>query len=160
MSPRPTHSTVRPWAWLALGLALLPVLAPWPVAQGILHGFLIAALLPLVPDPLMAGLLALAAGWLTEGTLGMVPHLGGVAWGDLSLILLVRMADRFRPPDSRWIYTSRVVGILILQGLLIHAAVFLANGPHAWGTVWLWPPLTALLWGPRLWAYHQIHRRR
>lgn len=160
MTPRPTRSVVRPWAWLALGLALLPVTAPWPVAQGLLHGFLLAALLPLLPDPLLAALGALAAGWLTESTLRMVPHPGGVAWADLTLMLFVRMADRLRPPDSRGLYTARIVSILILQGLLIHGAVFIANGAHAWGTVWFWPPLTALLWAPRLWPYHQIHQRR
>ena len=160
MSPRPTRSVVRPWVCLALGLALLPMLAPWPVAQSLLHGFLIAALVPLIPDPLAAGLGAVAAGWLTESTLRLVPHLGGMAWANLSLMLFIRLADGLRPPDSRWVYVARIVSILILQGLLLHGATYLANGPHAWGALWLWTPLAALLWGPRLWAYHQIHQRR
>lgn len=160
MSQRSAPPSARPWAWIALGLALLPALAPWPVAQGLVHGFLIAVLLPLVPDPLAAGLGALAAGWLSEATLRSMPHPGGAAWADLSLVLFVRLADRIRPPDSRWIYVPRLIGILLLHALLIHLAVYLANGPHAWGRVWMWPPLTALLWGPPCWGFHQLHQKR
>lgn len=160
MSPRTVRSLVRPWVWVAMGLALIPLLSPWPLIQGLVQGFLLAALIPLVPDPLAAGLMALAAGWLTESTLRLVPHAGGAAWANLTLVLFVRMVDRLRPPDSRWVFTARVVSILVLQGLLLHAAAAIANGPHAWGSVWVWPPLFAVLWGPRLWPYHQAHQRR
>lgn len=160
MSAKHGPPSVRPWVWVSLGLALLPALAPWPVAQGLVHGFLLAGLLPLLPDVLWAGLFALAAGWLAEFPLRLIAHGGGTAWADLTLLLLVRLADRIRPPDSRPVYVARVASILVLQGLLIHGALTLANGPHALGWTWFWTPLSAFAWGPRMWPFHQNHLRR
>ena len=61
--------------------------APWPSLQAVFHVALVLGLAPLQPVPLMAGLWAVAAGWVVEGTLRMVPHPGGAAWVDLTLTL-------------------------------------------------------------------------
>lgn len=160
MMRRTPPPAARPWAWATLGLAAIWLLAPWPVAQGAVHGFLVVSMAPVMDEALTAGCWAIAAGWLVEASLRMMPHLGGTAWADLSLVLLVRAASRMWPPDGRWAYVARLVPTLFLQGILVHGAMALANGGHGWGSAWIWSAASGLLWGPLAWTFHQTYRRR
>lgn len=135
------------WTIAGLGTTLLWLLAPWPVAQAVLHGAVVVAVLPLLKAPLSSGLWALAAGWVVDLSLRVQPHPGGTPWADLTLVLFLRWAVRMWPPPDRAGYVVRLLGGLLLHGLLQQLALTLANGPHAWGTAWLWAVAAGLAWG-------------
>lgn len=127
--------------------------APWPSLQAVLHVALVLGLAPLETVPLTAGLWALAAGWVSESTLRMVPHPGGAAWADLTLALTVLFFNRFWPPDRRLIWWARLAGFTLVHTLLSHLAVALASGPHAWGRGWLWALIASPLWAMLAWRF-------
>ena len=153
MKVRNTPATVR--SSLVCLLALLGIFftAPWPSLQAVFHVALVLGLAPLQPVPLVAGLWAVAAGWVAEGTLRMVPHPGGAAWVDLTLTLTVLFFNRFWPPDRRLIWWARLAGFTLLHALLLHLAMALASSAHTWGRGWLWALLTSPLWAMLAWRF-------
>lgn len=151
MTARNAPPTVRSSLVCLLALVGIFFTAPWPSLQAVLHVTLVLGLAPLESAPLMAGLWAVAAGWVAEGTLRMVPHPGGAAWVDLTLALAVLFFNRFWPPDRRLIWWARLAGFSLLHALLLHLAVTLASGPHTWGQGWLWALLASPLWAMLAW---------
>lgn len=150
---RSTRPLVRPTLLCLLALAGVFATAPWPSLQAVFHVALVLGFAPLEAVPLATGLWALAAGWITEGTLRMVPHPGGLAWVDLSLALAVLFFNRFWPPERRLIWWARLVGFTLLHTLLSHLAVTLASGTHLWGRGWLWALLASPLWAMLAWRF-------
>ncbi len=160
MTRRSAPPPVRPWLWALVALPLLALLAPLPLLQAIVQGFLLVALLPLVRDVRASALMAVAAGWIVEGSLRLVPHGGGTAWANLTLLLLMRTGLQLRPPESKRLYVAMAGLTLVVHGLLVHGALALANGPHAWGTLWLWTAASSLAWGPLAWRLYGAYPRR
>lgn len=146
------------WAYAGLGVTLLWATARWPVPQAMLHGFLVVALLPLMKEPLASGLWALGAGWVVDLSLRLQPHPGGSAWADLTLVLFLKAAVRLWPPPDLGGYRIRLLGGLLLHGLLVQLTLTLANGPHAWGTAWIWAVASGLLWAGWSWSLYLTHR--
>jgi hypothetical protein len=135
----------------ASALGLLFLSAPFPQAQTVLHVLLVLGLAPRSEAPLVGALWALAAGWTVEGTLRLLPHLGGTAWADLTLVLLAGwMAGRW-PLEGLKGWLLRLSGLCLLHFLVVHAAVALAAGSHPWGWSWLWTLLSLPLWGWLAW---------
>lgn len=151
MSARHAPAVVRPSVVSLAALVAIFLSAPWPPLQAVFHVALVLGLAPLESVPLLAGLWAVAAGWVMEGTLRMVPHPGGVAWADLTLALTVLFFNRFWPPDRRLIWWGRLAGFTMLHALLLHLAVALASGSHPLGRGWLWALLTSPLWAMLAW---------
>lgn len=147
------HAPARVGSSLVCLLALAGIFfsAPWPPLQAVFHAALVLGLAPLEPLPLATGFWAVAAGWVSEGTLRMVPHPGGAAWVDLTLALTVLFLNRFWPPDRRLIWWARLAGFALLHAVLLHLAVALASGVHVWGTGWFWALLTSPLWAMLAW---------
>ena len=132
----------------ALGLVFLA--APFPQVQGVLHVMLVLALAPRSGRPLWGVLWALAAGWALEGS-QLLPHTGGTAWADLTVVLLAGwMAGRW-PIESLKGWLTRLAAFSILLVLAVHSAVRLAAGPHPWGWGWFWTLLSLPLWGGLTW---------
>ncbi|HEX4845549.1 MAG TPA: hypothetical protein VFV26_04975 [Geothrix sp.] len=147
--PAPPASRQNLLCAAALGLVFL--CAPFPRAQSVIHVVLVLALAPRVGAPLATALWAGAAGWALEGSLRLYPHLGGTAWADMSMALVAGgMAGRW-PLEGLKGWFARLAGLLALHTLLVHGAVRLASGPHAWGTGWLWAAFTLPLWGWAVW---------
>ena len=142
---------LRPTLLCFLALGGIWFTAPWPSLQAVFHAALTLGFAPLESIPLMVGLWAVAAGWVAEGTLRMVPHPGGAAWADLTLALAVYFLNRFWPPDRRLIWWARLAGFTLLHALLVHLAVALAAGSHAWGRGWFWALLASPLWAMLAW---------
>jgi hypothetical protein len=133
----------------ALGLVFL--CAPFPRLQAVVHVLLVLALAPRAGSPLSSALWAGAAGWALEGSLRLYPHLGGTAWADMTLALVAGgLAGRWPLEDVKgWL--ARLAGLLVAHTLLVHLAVRLAAGPHAWGSGWFWALLSLPLWGWATW---------
>lgn len=148
-SPVPPRLRQNLLCALALGLVLL--CAPFPGLQSVAHVAMVLALVPRVGSPLATALWAGAAGWAFEGSLRLYPHLGGTAWADMTVALLAAwMAGRW-PPEGLKGWMGRMAGLLVLQALLVHGAVRLAAGPHAWGFGWLWAAVSLPLWSWAVW---------
>ncbi|MCE1229645.1 MAG: hypothetical protein LWX11_09210 [Firmicutes bacterium] len=129
--------------------------ALWPSVQAILNTFLVLALAPEFRSPLVGAFWAAMAGWILEGTLRAYPHLGGTAFANLNMALLAAWTLSLWPPLTRKVALTRFAVLALIHGLLIHAFVRVACGPHPWGWAWLWPILTAPLWG---WIGFKLHR--
>lgn len=133
----------------ALGLIFLS--APFPQLQLVLHAMLVLALAPRPGAPLAGALWALAAGWALEGSLRLLPHLGGTPWADMTVTLLAGwMAGRW-PLEGLKGWLGRLAAFSLLQALLAHGAVRVASGPHPWGWGWLWTLLFVPFWGWLTW---------
>ena len=153
MSAHGAPPLVRPTILCALVLVGIFFAAPWPALQAVLHATLVLGLAPLEAVPLVAGLWAILAGWTVESTLRLTPHPGGTAWADLTLTLAVLFLNRYWPPDRRFMWWARLAGFTLLQTLLVHLAVVLANGAHTWGRGWLWALLASPLWAMVAWLF-------
>lgn len=153
MSSHGGRPMVRPTILCALVLTGIFFSAPWPSFQAVLHSALVLGFAPLETVPLVASLWAIAAGWTVEGTLRLVPHPGGTPWADLTLTLGVLFLNRYWPPDRRLLWWARLAGFTLLQALLVHLAVALASGAHAWGQGWLWALLASPLWAMLAWRF-------
>lgn len=151
MKVRNASTMVHPSLVCLAALVGIFITAPWPTLQAVFHVALVLGLAPLEAVPLKAGLWAVAAGWVAEGTLRMVPHPGGAAWVDLTLTMTVLFLNRFWPPDRRLIWWGRLAGFTLLHALLSHLAVALASGSHPMGHGWLWALLTSPLWAMLAW---------
>lgn len=135
----------------ASALGLLFLSAPFPQVQTVLHALLVLGLAPRSEAPLAGALWALTAGWIVEGTLRLLPHLGGTAWADLTLVLFAGwMAGRW-PLEGLRGWLLRLAGLSVLHFVAVHAAVALAAGPHPWGWGWFYTLLSLPLWGWLSW---------
>lgn len=147
------HSPLPAKAEVFAGLALVAVFlaAPWPNLQAVFHVLLVVGLAPQARAPLATGLLACAAGWVLEGTLRMVPRMGGAPLADL-LVALAARALLAQPLGGRLgAFLGRYGVLAALLGPLIHLFAWLGNGPHPWGWGWLVSLLTVPLWGTLAW---------
>ena len=148
---RPAAQPFRQDLLAALALALVFLCAPFPRLQAVFHVMLVVALAPRAGAPLRTALWAAAGGWALEGTLRLYPHLGGTPWADMTVALLAAwMAGRW-PLESLRGWLARLAALAVLQVALVHGAVRLASGPHAWGSGWAWALLTLPFWGWALW---------
>jgi hypothetical protein len=132
-------------------LAAIFLTAPWPNVQAVFHILLVAGLAPLARSPLATALLACAAGWTVEGTLRMVPRMGGTPLADMAVALAARFLLSRAPGGRLVAFWGRFAVLAAAHGPLAHACAWLANGPHAWGWGWLASLLTVPLWGTVAW---------
>jgi hypothetical protein len=147
----PTPSVTRQNLLCAAALGLIPLSAPFPQVQTVLHAMLVLALAPRPGAPLAGALWALAGGWTLEGSLRLMPHLGGTPWADLTLVLLVGwMAGRW-PPEGLRGWLARLAAFSAVHALVLHGAVRLATVSHPWGWGWFWTLLSVPLWGGLSW---------
>lgn len=123
------------------------LLAPWPGPQGIPHAFLVLGLAPLFRSPLVGALWAAAAGWALEGSLRIYPHLGGTAFANLNLCLMVHFLWILWPPHRRLVGLAQLAGLTLLHLLAVHLCVHVAAGAHHWGTSWIWALAALPAWG-------------
>jgi len=160
MSVKANSPTLRHLLFVALTLGGLCYTAPWPAAQAVLNAFLVLGLAPEFRSPLIGACWAAAAGWVLEGTLRAYPHLGGTALGNLLAMLLAAWVLAQWPPSQRRAFWTRLAVLAVVHALLLHGAVRIASGPHAWGWGPLWTLLTAPLWGSvAFWLHRPLHRR-
>ena len=147
----------------ALALATLVGIhftSPWPGLQAIFQVFLVLGLAPVFPSPIQGMVWAAAAGWVLEGTLRGYPHLGGTALGNMLACLLAYGLLLQWPPHTRNPFWGRQAGLVIVHFVLVHLAVGLASGPHAWGYGWLWALVSIPLWATLALGLHApIHRK-
>ena len=147
----PAPSSIRQNLLCAAALGLIFLSAPFPQVQIVVHAVLVLALAPRPGTPLVGALWALAAGWALEGSLSFLPHLGGTAWADMTMTLVVGwMAGRW-PPESLKGWLTRLATFTLLHALVVHGAVRLATLPHPWGWGWFWTLLSVPLWGWLTW---------
>lgn len=147
----PAPSGLRQNLLCGVLLGLLFLTSPVPALQAILHAMLVLALAPRPAAPLTGALWAIAAGWAVEGSLRLYPHLGGTAWADLTLVLLVGWAAGRWPVEGAKSWLLRLGAFSLLHLLVVHGAVRLAAGPHPWGYSVLWVLATLPLWGWLAW---------
>ena len=143
-----------------LTLGAIHYTAPWPGLQAVGNAFLVLGLAPGF-DSYLAGLgWAAAGGWILEGTLRLYPHLGGTALGNMVACSLAYGLLLRWPPSSLKPYWGRQACLVIIHALLVHLAVRVAAGAHAWGTGWLWSLLFVPIWATVALRLHPpIHRR-
>lgn len=152
--------TIRHGLVAALCLGAVYHTAPWPWLQAGFHACLVLGLAPEFRSRLVAVLWSAAAGWVLEGTLRMVPHLGGQALANMVATLAVAWSLSQWPPTGARALWLRLAGFSLAHALLGHACVRLAAGPHAWGWGWLTAVLTAPLWGTLAFRlFRPFHRR-
>ena len=144
-------SPVRQHLICAAALLLVLLSAPFPRVQALLHLALVVALAPRAATPWPYALWALAAGWGVEGSSRLVPHMGGTAWADLTLLLLASWSAGRWPVETFRDWLSRLAALTVLHVVLAHIAVGIASGPHLWGWGWLWALLSLPLWGWITW---------
>lgn len=135
----------------AANLGLIFLSAPFPRFQIVLHAMLVLALAPRPGAPLVGALWALAAGWAVEGSLRLLPHLGGTPWADMTVVLVVGwMAGRW-PSEALKGWLARLAAFSVVHALVLHGAVRLATVSHPWGWGWLWTLLSVPVWGALTW---------
>ena len=155
-----TRPPIRLLLFVLLNLGCIYHAAPWPTVQAILNTFLVLALAPEFRSLLVGGFWAAVAGWVLEGTLRSYPHLGGTALGNLSTTLLAAWALAQWPPSQKNAFLARLAALTVVHALLVHGAVRIACGPHAWGWGWLGALFTVPLWGALAFKLHRpLHRR-
>lgn len=134
-----------------LGVLSVLLTAPWPRLQLILHVITVVAL---APDPrgyLLTGLLAAASGWALEGSLKLYPRLGGSPWAALTLALVAAFLAEHWPPDSRFRWMIRQLGLALGLFLLTQVMVYLAAGTMPSAKTWLWVFISWPLWAYLTW---------
>lgn len=160
MNSQPTSTSFRLVLFVLLNLGLIYHAAPWPMVQAVLNTFLVLALAPEFRSLLIGGFWAALAGWVLEGTLRAYPHLGGTALGNLTTTLIAGWALIQWPPSERKAFLGRLAALALLHTVLVHGAVRIACGPHAWGWGWLVALATVPLWGRLAFKLHRpLHRR-
>jgi hypothetical protein len=150
--------TVRHMLLAVLSLGCVHVAAPWPGIQTVVHAFLVLGLAPEFRSPLMGMLWAAAAGWILEGSLRIYPHLGGTALANMTICLMIRWTLMQWPPRARNPYWGRMAVMVLLHGLLVHAAVRIAAGSHPWDTGIFWTLLLIPFWGTLTFRMHRPFR--
>ena len=146
-----TPPAIRQHLLSAATLGLIFLSAPFPRVQIVLHALLVLALAPRANAPLSSALWALAAGWALEGSLRLLPHMGGTAWADMTLVLFLTWIVGRWPAEDLKGWLARLAAFTPIHALLVHGAVRLAAGSHPWGWGWLWTLLTVPLWGWLSW---------
>ncbi|HJV23128.1 MAG TPA: hypothetical protein VJ570_10535 [Holophagaceae bacterium] len=131
-----------------MGVLAVLVTAPWPRLQLILHVLTVVALAPDPRSYLVTGLLASASGWALEGSLKLYPRLGGSPWAALTIALVAAFLAEHWPPESRFRWMIRLLGLAVGLFLLTQTMVFLAAGSLPTARPWAW-----VLLGWPLWAY-------
>lgn len=161
MNSPSTASPVRLLIFVLVNLGCIYHTAPWPMAQAVLNAFLVLALTPEFRSPLIGAFWSAAAGWVLEGTMRAYPHLGGTALGNMTTTLIAAWALVQWPPSLRNAFLARLAALTVLHTVLVHGAVRIACGPHAWGWAgWLLTLLTVPLWGRLAFKLHRpLHRR-
>ena len=141
-------------------LAGIHFTAPWPWLQGIFQVFLVLGLAPGFSSPLQGLIWAAAAGWVVEGSLRQVPHMGGTALGNMIVCMIAYWLLVQWPPHSRKPYWGRMAALVVVHFLVVNLATRFAAGPHTWGLAWL-PSLAAVpLWATLALNLHlPLHRR-
>jgi hypothetical protein len=135
----------------AATLALIFLSAPWPNLQAALHAMLVVGLAAQARNSLLTALLAATAGWIVEGTLRMVPRMGGTALADMLVALGARFLLARAPGGRVGAFWARYAALTAGHGLLAHFCVWLGNGGHIWGYGWLTALLSIPLWGTLAW---------
>ncbi len=151
MTPKPSPLPLKSEALAIVLLGGIFLAAPWPNAQAMLHALLVVGLAAQARSPLPTALLACAAGWIVEGTLRMVPRMGGTPLADMVVALAARFLLSRAPGGRLAAFWGRYAALAAVHGPLVHFAAWLANGPHAWGWGWLVSVLTVPLWGTVAW---------
>lgn len=150
--PVPTRALLG----LAAVLLLFP-LAPWPRLQLALHAAIVVALCVDPRSYLATALVAAASGWTLEGSLKLMPRMGGAPFAAMTVALLAAFLMEHWPPESRGPWILRCLALLVALLLLTHGAVRLASGPFGpLGTGWSLAFLLCPLWG---WVTWPLHRR-
>jgi hypothetical protein len=147
MTGRSVSSSLRPLLVAVLSLGAIHQTASWPGLQAACQAFLVIGLAPEFKSPLVGALWAAAAGWVLEGSLRMYPHMGGTALANMIVCLLVHWTLVQWPPRERYAFWGRLGAFAVLHLLLVHGAVLVAAGAHAWGTGPIWTLLLVPLWG-------------
>ncbi len=152
MSLRKPPLSLQTRAFLAL-LGVLAVLlaAPWPRLQLILHVITVVALAPDPRSYLVTGLLAAAPGWALEGSLKLYPRLGGSPGAALTMALVAAFLAEHWPPDSRFRWMIRQLGLALGLFLFTQAMVYLAAGTMPSAKAWPWVVLSWPLWAYLTW---------
>lgn len=132
--------------------------APWTGLQAVFHALLVLGLAPEFRSPLVAVLWAAGAGWVLEGSLRVYPHLGGTALANMTLCLFIRWTLVQWPPRERNPFWGRMAAMLVLHALLVHGAVRLAAGPHAWDPGTVWALVSVPFWGTLIFRIHRPFR--
>jgi hypothetical protein len=142
---------VRSEIFAGLCLAGIFFAAPWPNLQALFHALLVVGLAAQARSVLATALLACAAGWIVEGTLRMVPRMGGTPLADMLVALGARVLLARAPGGRITAFWGRYAILAAAHGPLVHFCAWLGNGPHAWGYGWLTALLTVPLWGTLAW---------
>lgn len=121
-----------------MGVLSVLITAPWPRLQLILHVLTVVALAPDFRNYLITGLIASASGWALEGSLKLYPRLGGSPWAALTVALVAAFLAEHWPPDSRFRWMTRQLGLAFGLFLLTEGMVYLAAGSLPTGRPWLW----------------------
>ncbi|BDU78308.1 hypothetical protein [Mesoterricola sediminis] len=141
-------------------IACLPLAAPWPGLQAIVHIFLILGLAPGFPSPLTGLLWSAAAGWVVEGSLRLTPHMGATPLANMLICLTAYALLVQWPPHTRRPFWGRMAALAALHWLLANLLLRLAGGPHAWGFQWVFTLGSVPLWATLALKLHEpIHRR-
>lgn len=148
---QPAALPARGEAAAAAALALIFLSAPWPNLQAVLHALLVVGLAAQARNSLLTVLLAAAAGWIVEGTLRMVPRMGGTALADMVVALAARFLLSRAPGGRIGAFWARYAALAAGHALLAHFCVWLGNGGHVWGYGWLAALLSVPLWGTLAW---------
>jgi hypothetical protein len=154
---RPALSVATRALVALVAILLLFPLAPWPRLQLALHAAIVVALCVDPRDYLVTALLAALSGWAVEGSLKLLPRLGGTPWAALTTALLAAFLAEHWPAETRWNWILRCAGLTVVLLLLTHLMVRWAAGPHGFGQGWSLVFLTLPLWAWQSWRLHE-HR--
>lgn len=157
-----TEPSRLPYAVLVMVcLAAIPSSSAFPLVQMPINTLLVVGLLPEMKSPLLAGLLAAAAGWLMEATLRAHPSPGGIALANLTVVLLAHWSLLQWPPSPESSHRGRLAVWTLIHALLTWMSVTLAVGLHPFNYLgWLLALGTSPLWALPVARFHRpLHRR-
>jgi hypothetical protein len=139
---------------MAVSLAAMYFLAPWPEIQAVFHVFIVLGLAPVLRTPLYCALLAASAGWLFEIALRSYPGLGGTALGNMACALLLWYSLSISPPGKAFVYYLQLALSVALHTAAVYFFVNIAAGPHNIGYGWQWSLISLPVWGPLAWRFY------
>ena len=159
MNPR-KQNVRRVGLVVALCLASLCFLSPWPGPQTVLHVFVVVGLAPVARTHFTCALLAGTAGWIVEASLRAYPVMGGTAVGNMACAIMLWHSLSISPPAKPFNYYLQLLLAVVLHTVFVHLAVTAASGHHALGYGWQWSLVFLPLWGPLAWRlYTPPHQR-
>jgi len=148
VSPRRLYITV------ALSMAGIYVMAPFPSPQAVVHTFLVLGIAPGLKTPLQCAVLAAATGWLIEAALRTYQGMGGTALGNMLCAVLLWYSLSLSPPSKAFFYYLQLAVAVMLHTAATYFFVNVASGPHALGYGWQWSLVLLPLWGPLAWRFY------